>query len=211
MHVFTLEIEIRDFVSSKLSEFSITEEDAKNVTFVTDSAANMIKAFNLPGLTKLDRISCACHMLNTCCQNFVNQNKKSPFLLSTEAEPVLKLFKEAKSLISYLKQAYLYRRLSVAPVQACETRWNSNIDMLDSIIRLYPELESILSERDALDKLPTPLEFLQAVANFLRPLKEATKALEGSQSPTIHLVAPYFFAVKEHCSADIPVEHHNIP
>ena len=61
-------------------------------------------------------------MLNTCFQNFVNQNKKSESLLPKEVEPVLKLFKECKLLISYLKQAYLYRHLSVVPVQACETR-----------------------------------------------------------------------------------------
>ena len=143
--VFISGVEIRDFISQKLSEFSVTEEDVKNVTFVTDSAANMIKAFNMSSRPKLDRISCACHMLNTCFQNFVKQNKKSEFLLPKEAEPVLKLLKECKLLITYLKQAYLYRRLSVAPVQACETRWNSNIDMLDSIIRLYPELETILT------------------------------------------------------------------
>ena len=44
--VFISGVEIRDFVSQKLSEFSVTE-DVKNVTFVTDSAANMIKAFDM--------------------------------------------------------------------------------------------------------------------------------------------------------------------
>ena len=83
--------------------------------------------------------------------------------------------------------------------------------MLDSIIRLYPELETILTQRDVLDKLPSPLEFLRAVADLLRPLKTATKALEGSSSPTIHLVAPYFITVQEHFRTALPVELHDIP
>ena len=186
------------------------EEDCRALTFVTDGAANMIKAFNLAGQVKLDRINCACHLLNTCFQNFFNQNASSGFCCPKEAEPVLKLFTECRALVTYLKQAYLFRRLSVAPVQACTTRWNSNIDMLDSIVRLYPELEVLLTEKDVVEKLPGPVEFIQAVADFLRPLKTATKALEGSKAPAIHLVVPHFLTVKEHLASPLPVEHQNL-
>ena len=186
------------------------EEDCKALTFVTDGAANMIKAFSLAGQIKLDRINCACHLLNTCFQNFFNPNVNSGFCCPKEAEPILKLFTECRALITYLKHAYLYRRLSVAPVQACTTRWNSNIDMLDSIVRLYPELEVILREKDIPEKLPSPVEYIQAVDDFLRPLKTTTKALEGSKVPAIHLVVPHFLTVKEHLNSPLPVEHQNL-
>ncbi|GAU90430.1 hypothetical protein RvY_02846-1 [Ramazzottius varieornatus] len=169
----------------------------------------MIAAFRVPNRAILKRVSWACHMLNTCLQNSVNRKPNSQFKLSDEGVPISTLIQSCKSLVTYCKQAYLSRRLSVAPVQAVETRWNSNLDMLDSFIRLYPELEDILQERDERNRLPGPVDFLRAVAS--RPLKTATLALESSSSPTIHLVVPYFIKIRAHVSQPISEEFRDLP
>ncbi|GAU95074.1 hypothetical protein RvY_06752 [Ramazzottius varieornatus] len=59
------------------------------------------------------------------------------------------------------------KTILAAVCRAIETRWNSNLGMLDSIIRLYPELEHILQERDERNRLPGPVDFLRAVAELL--------------------------------------------
>ena len=132
------------------------------------------------------------------------------FAAPKEADLILKLFTECRAHVTYLKHAYLYRRLSVALVQACTTRWNSNIDMLDSIVRLYPELEVFPSEKDVRKRLPGPVESIQAVADFLRPLKTATKALEGSKVSATHLVVPHSLTVSEHLNSPLLVEQRNL-
>lgn len=48
-----------------LAAFSITEDDAKDLSFVTDAATNMIGAFKVPGKQKLQRNFCAGHVLST--------------------------------------------------------------------------------------------------------------------------------------------------
>ncbi|GAV09203.1 hypothetical protein RvY_18780-2 [Ramazzottius varieornatus] len=157
----------------------------------------MVLAFKLPGRPEMRRISCACHMLNTIYQNFINQKPRSVFLMPAVARPVLDLIKKCKVLVTHCKQAYLVRELSVAPVQACETRWKTTVDMLDSIVRVYGEPEGILFRRDETDKLPASLEFMKAIVDMLRPLKKLTLALSYSSSPTIHLVVPHFFRIKK--------------
>ena len=171
-----------------MSEFKLREEDFEQVAFVTDGASNMSLAFNIPGRVELFRLTCACHMLNTAHRNMFNQKLTSDFLMPKEAQPIAKLISDCKLLVKHCKQASLSRALSIAPVQECETRWNSNVDMLDSIIRLYPELRVLLMERDERKKLPEPLELLKAVADILRPLKDSTVTLSSSSCPTLHLV-----------------------
>ncbi|GAU94590.1 hypothetical protein RvY_06332 [Ramazzottius varieornatus] len=197
---------VRDFVFKTLADICISEEECADVTYITDAAATMITAFRVPNRTILERVSCACHMLNTCLQNSVNRKPNSQFKLSDERVPISTLIQSCKSLVTYCKQAYLSRRLSVAPVQAVETRWNSNLDMLVSIMRLYPELKDILQGRDERNRLPGPVDFLRAVVELLRPFKTATLALESSSMPTIHLVVPFFIKIRTHVSQPISEE-----
>ncbi|GAV00473.1 hypothetical protein RvY_11316 [Ramazzottius varieornatus] len=190
---------------------NLSEEDCKNVTFVGDAAPNMIKSFNLKNRAPMKRISCACHMLNTCLANAVNRRPNSQFKLSDDGLPVLKLFQQCKELVTYCKQAYLFRELSAAPKQSVDTRWNSNLDMLDSIIRIYEELGDLLQARDEEDKLPGPLGFLQAVADLLRPFKTATEALSAATSPTLQLVVEHFLEIRSHVKNPLAPEYHDLP
>lgn len=194
-----------------LADLSISEAECADVTFITDAAANMVAAFRVSNRTVMKRITCACHMLNTCLQNAVNRKPNSHFRLDDEGVPILHLIQSCKALVTYCKQTYISGRLSIAPVQAVETRWNSNLDMLDSIIRLYPEFENVLQERNERNRLPGPVDFLRAVAELLRPFKQATLALESSSSPTIHLVVPYFIKIRTHVSQPISEEYRDLP
>lgn len=96
-------------------------------------------------------------------------------------------------------------------VSSNDAKWISNLDMLNSIIRAYGELESVLEERGEGDKIPRPLGFLRAVADFYQPFGAAVEALSASQAPTVHLVVPHFFRLKAHVHKPLSTEHGSFP
>ena len=83
--------------------------------------------------------------------------------------------------------------------------------MLNSIIKAYPELETILQERGDGDKLPRPLVFLRAVADFYQPFATAMEALSATQTPTIHLVVPHLFRLRTHVFKQLSTEQRGFP
>ncbi|GAV01545.1 hypothetical protein RvY_12241 [Ramazzottius varieornatus] len=117
-------------------------------------------------------------------------------------------------IIHYTEDCILKEELITIPefdATKIETRWNSNLDMLYSIIWLYSELDDILQERDERNRPPAPVDFLRAVAELLQPFKTATLALESSSIPTIHLVVPYFIKIRAHVSQPISEEFQDLP
>ncbi|GAU92879.1 hypothetical protein RvY_04903 [Ramazzottius varieornatus] len=87
---------------------------------------------------------------------------------------------------------------------AVERRWNSNLDMLDSIIRL----EEILQERDETNRLPGPVDFLRTVAKLLRPFKTATLALVIEHS---YDTPGRTIKIRAHVSQPISEEFRDLP
>lgn len=60
-----------------------------------------------------------------------------------------------------------------------DTRWHSKIDMLQSIIRAWDELEKLLRDRDQSDRLDNiDKETVQDLVRVLLPFKEAILDLE---------------------------------
>ena len=45
------------------------------------------------------------------------------------------------------------------------------------------------------------IDVLNELVRFLQPFKDATKACEGEQQPTLHLVIPWMMTLKKHCHA----------
>ncbi|KAL2088169.1 hypothetical protein ACEWY4_016997 [Coilia grayii] len=78
--------------------------------------------------------------------------------------------------------------------------------MLDSISCQYEAIRVLLEERGEEDRLtPISRETLLEIVAFLARFKEATKALEASKTPTIHLTAVWLERLKRHlqpCSTD---------
>ncbi|KAJ8356406.1 hypothetical protein SKAU_G00192000 [Synaphobranchus kaupii] len=71
--------------------------------------------------------------------------------------------------------------------------------MLESISCQYEDVRTLLLERGEEGRLyDLDEETLGAMVMFLQRFKEATKALEASKTPTLHLTAVWFDRLKRH-------------
>lgn len=87
--------------------------------------------------------------------------------------------------------------------QSVETRWNSNHDMLDSIMQQHGEISTLLMANNQYDKIAHINEnSLKTVVAFLKLFKEATNDLESENfSPSASLAPPWSVRLLEHCQA----------
>jgi hypothetical protein len=112
--------------------------------------------------------------------------------------------RECKSLVTYFKQSSLNSKLQKSLKQEVETRWNSKLEMLESINDQFEEISNLLSERDELSKIENiDSNILQILINFLRKFWEASDFLEGSKYPTLHMVIPWHKTLISHCQVNI--------
>lgn len=112
--------------------------------------------------------------------------------------------RECKLLVTYFKHSTLNSRLEKSLKQEVETRWNSKLEMLESIYSQYNEISDILSGRDELGKIEKiDQNILQVLVNFLQKFKEASDFLEGSKYPTLHMVIPWYKILMNHCKVNI--------
>ena len=112
--------------------------------------------------------------------------------------------KECKSLVTYFKHSSLNSRLEKSLKQEVETRWNSKLEMLESIYDQFEEITELLSERDEFSKIENiDKNVLETLVNFLKKFQEASEFLEGSKYPTIHMVIPWYRILMEHCKVHI--------
>lgn len=112
--------------------------------------------------------------------------------------------KECKSLVTYFKHSSLNSKLEKSLKQEVETRWNSKLEMLESINDQFEEISDILSERDELNRIEKiDSNVLEVLVNFLKKFREASDFLEGSKYPTLHMVLPWYKTLKDHCKVNI--------
>lgn len=116
----------------------------------------------------------------------------------------MKTIKECKSLVTYFKQSSLNSKLNTSLKQESETRWNSKLEMLESINDQFEAITNILIEKDEECKIENiDKNILQGLIKFLRKFREASDFLEGAKYPTLHMVIPWHKTLLEHCKADI--------
>lgn len=112
--------------------------------------------------------------------------------------------KECKSLVTYFKQTSLNSKLKKSLKQESETRWNSKLEMLESINDQFEEITSLLTDKDELHRIECiNFNILQTLINFLRKFREASDFLEGSKYPTLHMVIPWYKTLMNYCKSDI--------
>jgi len=112
--------------------------------------------------------------------------------------------RECKSLVTYFMQSSLNSKLQKSLKQEVETRWNSKLEMLESINDQFEEISNLLLERDELSKIENiDSTILQILINFLRKFREASDFLEGSKYPTLHMVIPWYKILISHCQVNI--------
>jgi hypothetical protein len=112
--------------------------------------------------------------------------------------------KECKSLVTYFKHSSLNSKLTKSLKQEVETRWNSKLEMLESISDQFEEISDILSERNEIDRIDKiDSNALQILVDFLKKFREASDFLEGSKYPTLHMVIPWYKILMNHCKVNI--------
>lgn len=184
---------IRMHLLQNLRIFGIdATEMGRKIVFVTDRGANMISA--LRGYT---RLNCTAHILNVTLSSAFG-----PAIMEMSPE-IAGLLTDVKKLVTYFKHSGQQAKLKMSLKQSVETRWNSNFDMLNSVLEQYEDIASVLTESKNHDKIiRINTSMLKLLVSFLKPFKEATDDLEtDNTTPSASLVLPRSVRLIEHCTS----------
>lgn len=147
-----------------------------NIVFVTDRGPNIVAA-----LRQYKRLSCSAHILNTVLEHTTRD-------ANDEDSDVQRLIHSCRAVTTFFKRSGLQNRLQKSLKGDVDTRWNSKLDMFESINSQWSEVQSILSEKNQ-DHLIETIDkrMLEDVITFLTPFKKASCDLEASKTPTLYL------------------------
>ena len=124
-------------------------------------------------------------------------------------ECVQTLLEAVKQLVTYLKRSGLASKLSTTVVQECVTRWNTKLAELQSVQKVFPEIQSLLCEKNQEDRIATiDVMLMEELVQFLLPFKLISEAMEGDRYPTFHGVLLWKRKLLDHCEIalnDTPV------
>ncbi len=164
----------------------------KKVKFVTDLGSNIVLA-----LEDYSRDDCRTHRLNTILQN----------TFESEDVPlsIVKIIKICKKIVRYLKQSGKTNQLAKAVVQECETRWNTKLGMIQSIIEQYDRIIELLSIEQRRNWFIN-VDLAKEIVTFLIPFEEATKSLEGSSYVTASKILLWWDNLSNHLNEENFIE-----
>ena len=107
-------------------------------------------------------------------------------LESEELQGLQNAIDEVKSLVRFIKKSGLNATLAKTVVQENDTRWNSTLMMLESVVAQETEIKTALQKHGDIHRVENiDFSLLRAFTSFLQPLKIATKKLEGDSYPTL--------------------------
>ena len=121
---------IRRELNRQFEEFGIPLEMIHKITFVTDQGSNIIKA-----LETVERLNCSAHCINSALRNGFKEK-----FLSEHGPNILEIINTTKNLVAYLKGSDLVSWLPKTVHQETDTRLNSKIEMLRSVLTQYDEI-----------------------------------------------------------------------
>ena len=164
--------------------------------FVTDQGSNIQSALALG--SGFNRLPCACHCLATALRHALPDGPGDKGD-SDELQDLRCNISSAKALVQYFKKSGLNAMLEKTLVQENDTRWNTMLMMLQSVVNQESAIRDFLQRKDEAHRIDSiNIGLLKDVVQFLTPLKEATKALEGDTYPTIHRVCLYYHRLLRH-------------
>ena len=182
--------------------------DNRVSVIVTDNAANMIKAFSLPGMEKAtadesdeeldDEDSTLTHPDITDELDYLPPDRHSCFAHTLQlvvrdglkdAGQMKSVIAKASNFVSHVRKSTTateilqdYRKLEIAN----QTRWNSQLKMLRSILRIPSEA---LDRVNFAGKLSSyELKVINELCEILQPFEEATDQVQGNKVVTSSLV-----------------------
>jgi len=182
----------------------------ENSFSVTDGGAPMLKVFR-------KQLPCQCHKLNLFVDWTLNDrqlpkaeliekraragNPYKPqklFKLSNQCPTIATTIGTVKSLVTYFKQTTLNSKLTHTLKQDVATRWDSELTLLESYVKVKSQVEELLLQRRQFNKLADIDDgILHEIIAFLEPIRKCSKDLSGDTYPTIQRVALSFSLLKE--------------
>jgi len=129
----------------QLGEFGLTPEEIDKLVFVSDQAANVQAA-----LAQWAHNSCIAHVLNTVLKHTFKLRGDDGEDGHGEEEELQQLracMEQCKALTTFFKHSGLQLRLKRSLKQECETRWNTKLEMIASVLDGFEDIQTILLER----------------------------------------------------------------
>ena len=102
---------------------------------MTDNASNLKQA-----LAAYKHISCSCHVLATVVGKVLQPSRSTTAALLLDAsdydivDKIEDCLAQCKSVTAFCKRSGMNNQLKKSLKQSCETRWNSTLYMLESIL-----------------------------------------------------------------------------
>lgn len=180
---------LKTHLLESFAKLGIGADLLKNAVFTTDKGSNILVA-----LRDEERLDCVNHVLNRVLQQSLEE-KHCP-------KDVSALLVACKETVRYVKKTSLQDEMETTLKQACDTRWNSNYTMLESINLNYDRLLTVFTAKKPreLNRITNiKLDLLSALLKFLKPFVTATKSCEGDLEPTLQNVIPAIETLKRHC------------
>ena len=194
--------------------------EGKVFTIVTDSAANMIKAFvTLPGYEEeaveeedeededLDHVE-ASPLMNQlpsharCFLHTLQNAVKDGLQKAGAAGTVIAKISKLVSHVRHSSHATEILGTEAKLQQKNATRWNSSNKMLKSVLKANPDKLSQVNSPVTLSK--QDLKTIKEVTEILSPFEDITSQCEGQHSATASSVIPYIFCLRAELQELLP-------
>ncbi|XP_076660133.1 zinc finger BED domain-containing protein 4-like [Halictus rubicundus] len=191
---------INSFLKNTLAEWNL--DNAKFQTyFVTDNAANIVKAVRLSPTWQ--RIPCFAHTLQLVIKDAI---KPCRDLISTlqKCRAIVRYFHRSPAANEKLRMEQLMqypKRTPLKLINDCETRWNSQYDMLMRLIDLFKEATEILTVENK-PTLPRYIPTIFGIRDTLMSMLEmddVEETLFFKQNLIFDLGSRFKFATTTNC------------
>ena len=183
----------------------------KVIAVVTDNAANMVGAVNLISSTHPGwrQIPCFAHTLSLVVKGSILKNIEF-FSIVTRARAIVTFFHQSTKATAKLA-ALCKEQTKKVLQQDVETRWNSTLIMISSLLELKEFVQDALCSpvinRKDLDLTDFEWETLYTSMGLLLPFEELTRDLSSQLYPSLSKVVPSVKLIQNFLATISPVTY----
>ena len=147
----------------------------------------------------LEEISCLIHTVQLSVKDSFRQATAVNDAL-TKTRKIAKLVHKSSVVKHALKRSAEQKKIKwIVPKSSCKTRWNTELENMNSILRLKSAISdlSMSEEWDALIPTIHQWSLIEDACKSLDPVLMLTKCLESESEPTINKVTERLYAVQK--------------